>query len=119
MPKITFFGPSLWGTVKSVVKYVGGLLASRRVFCWLPFVFFVPVDIQKAYIREAGTLNPYVKQGDTSGMRMFSFSIIIPVKSFEQTLNFKSLQVLYRQKSGGGGTCFKFSSNNYVLKYNR
>ena len=26
---------------KTVVKYVGGLFASRRVFCWLPFDFFV------------------------------------------------------------------------------
>ena len=25
---------------KAVVNYVGGLLASRRVFCWLPFAFF-------------------------------------------------------------------------------
>ena len=25
---------------KTVVNYVGGLLASRRVFCWLPFAFF-------------------------------------------------------------------------------
>ena len=31
-----------WGdtSVKAVVNTVGGLLASRRVFCWLPFVFF-------------------------------------------------------------------------------
>ena len=35
-------------------------------------------------------------------MHMFSFSVIIPVKSFEQTLNLKSLH-LYRQKSGRGG----------------
>ena len=27
-------------TVKAVVNTVGGLLAPRRVFCWLPFVFF-------------------------------------------------------------------------------
>ena len=26
--------------LKAVVNTVGGLLASRRVFCWLPFVFF-------------------------------------------------------------------------------
>ena len=26
--------------IKAVVKYVEGLLASRRAFCWLPFVFF-------------------------------------------------------------------------------
>ncbi|CAM9728232.1 unnamed protein product [Ascophyllum nodosum] len=26
--------------IKAVVNTVGGLLASRRVFCWLPFVFF-------------------------------------------------------------------------------
>ena len=25
---------------KAVVNYVGGLLASGRVFCWLPFAFF-------------------------------------------------------------------------------
>ena len=49
---------------------------------------------------------------------MFSFSVIIPVKSFELTPNSNSLQ-LYRQKSGGGGTGLKYSSNNYVLKYNR
>ena len=36
----TFCGPSVWGPVKAVVKYVGGLLASRHVFCWLPFAFF-------------------------------------------------------------------------------
>ena len=29
--------------VKAVVTTVGGLLASRRVFCWLPFGFFVPI----------------------------------------------------------------------------
>ena len=49
---------------------------------------------------------------------MFSFSVIIPVKCFEQVLNSKSLH-LYRQKSGGRGTGLKYSSNNYVLKYNR
>ena len=27
-------------TFKAVVNYVGGLLASRRVFCWLPFALF-------------------------------------------------------------------------------
>ena len=26
--------------IKAVVKYVGGLLASRRIFCWLPFAVF-------------------------------------------------------------------------------
>ena len=49
---------------------------------------------------------------------MISFSIIIPVKSFELTLNSNSLH-LYRQNSGGGGAGLKYSSNNYVLKYNR
>ena len=75
-----------------------------------------------AYIRETGTLNPYVEQGVTGTLNpvrdAFFFSVIIPVKSFEQTLNSKSLQ-LYRQKSRGGGTDLKYSSNNYVLKYNR
>ena len=33
---------------------------------------------------------------------MFYFSMIIPVKSFELTLNSNCLH-LYRQKSGGGG----------------
>ena len=31
-------------SLKAVVNTVGGLLASRRVFCWLPFVFFFLVD---------------------------------------------------------------------------
>ena len=57
-----------------------------------------------AYIRETGTLNPYVEQGVTGTLNpvrdAFFFSVIIPVKSFEQTLNSKSLQ-LYRQKSRG------------------
>ena len=49
---------------------------------------------------------------------MFSFSNIVAVKSFELTLNSNSLH-LYRQKSGGGGGAgLKYSSNNYVLKYN-
>ena len=48
---------------------------------------------------------------------MFSFFMIIPVKSFELTLNSNSLH-LYRQKSGGGETGLQYSSNNYVLKYN-
>ena len=51
-------------------------------------------------------------------MHMFSFSIIISVKSFELTLNSNSLH-LYRQNSGGGKTGLKYSSNNYVLEYNR
>ena len=50
------------------------------------------------------------------GMHVFSFSVIIPVKSFVQILNSKSLH-LNRQKSGGGETGLKYSSNNYVLKY--
>ena len=52
---------------------------------------------------------------------MFSFFIIIPVKSFELTLNSTSNSLhLYRQTSGGvGGTGLKYSSKNYVLKYNR
>ena len=29
--------------IKAVVNTVGGLLASRRVFCWLPVFLFVPV----------------------------------------------------------------------------
>ena len=49
---------------------------------------------------------------------MFSFSIIIPIKSFELTPNSNSLH-LYRQKWGEGKTGLKYySSNNYVLKYN-
>ena len=51
---------------------------------------------------------------------MCYFSIIIPVKSFELTLNFNSLHYyLYRQKSGGGRSGLKYSGNNYVLEYNR
>ena len=30
----------VYRNLKAVVNTVGGLLASRRVFCWLPFVFF-------------------------------------------------------------------------------
>ena len=44
---------------------------------------------------------------------MFSFSIIIPVKNFELTLNSKSLH-LYRQKSGGGG---RFSSIATIIMF--
>ena len=33
-------GVSGSGTLKGVVNTVGGLLASRRVFCWLPLIFF-------------------------------------------------------------------------------
>ena len=33
-------GVDVTDTVEAVVKYVGGLLASRRVFCWLPYAFF-------------------------------------------------------------------------------
>ena len=29
--------------IKAVVNTVGGLLASRRVFCWLPLFCFVPI----------------------------------------------------------------------------
>ena len=29
--------------IKAVVNTVGGLLASRRVSCWLPLLFFVPI----------------------------------------------------------------------------
>ena len=36
---VRFVLPST-GDFKAVVNTVGGLLASRRVFCWLPFVFF-------------------------------------------------------------------------------
>ena len=38
VPIRTALGPRL----EAVVNTVKGLLASRRVFCWLPFVFFVP-----------------------------------------------------------------------------
>ena len=31
------------GQLKAVVNTVGGLLASKRVFCWLPLFFFVPI----------------------------------------------------------------------------
>ena len=48
---------------------------------------------------------------------MFPFSVIIPVKSFEQILNSKSLH-LNRQKLRGRETGLKYSSNSYVLKYN-
>ena len=50
-------------------------------------------------------------------MYMFSFPIIIPVKSFELTLNSNSLD-LYRRKSGGGGAGLQYSCNRYVLKHN-
>ena len=30
--------------IKAVVNTVGGLLASRRVFCWLPFFFLFLFD---------------------------------------------------------------------------
>ena len=41
---------------------------------------------------------------------MFFCSVFIPVKSFEQTLNSKSLH-FYRQKlGGGGGPGLKYSS---------
>ena len=44
---------------------------------------------------------------------MFSFSVIIPVKCFEQILNSKSLH-LYRQKSGGGG---RVSSTAVIIMF--
>ena len=31
-------------SIKAVVNTVGGLLASRRVFCWLPFIFLFLMD---------------------------------------------------------------------------
>ena len=40
--KITTEGlGAFWFFFKAVVNTVGGLMASRRVFCWLPFVFFL------------------------------------------------------------------------------
>ena len=44
---------------------------------------------------------------------MLSFSIIIPVKSFELTLNSNSLH-LYRQKLGGGGWVSSTAADNIV-----
>ena len=32
--------PNKWRTIKAVVNIEGGLLASRRVFSWLPLGFF-------------------------------------------------------------------------------
>ena len=38
-PRGVFF-PLYYSLIKAVVNYVGDFLASRRVFCWSPFVFF-------------------------------------------------------------------------------
>ena len=47
---------------------------------------------------------------------MFSFSIIIPVKSFELNLNSNSLH-LYRHKSEGGNVSIKLYSNSTNILY--
>ena len=61
----------------------------KNQIIFLPIDACCIVDILKAYIREAGTLNPDVKYKERpafsipSVMCMLSFSMIIPVKSFE------------------------------------